>query len=462
VSPADTPYKAIGVEGVRQSGGFVHDEFLQQLVGDRGRRTYREMRDNDSTISSILFAVEMLFRAVQWTVSVDEEGAEAEEAQEFVESVLFEDMSVTWDDFIGVVVTMLTYGWQYSEVTYKRRIGPAEKDPARRSKYTDGKIGIQRIADRSQETLYRWEISETGDVLGLWQMPPVGGQTVFIPIEKALLFRPHQHKGSPEGRSVLRGAYRSWYLLKRIQEVEAIAIERELNGLPVLYLPNATLNGTSAEARAAVVEYTKVVRDIKFNSQGGLLLPSDVFSGVDGQPSGAPQVRLELVSAQGTRAINTNDVVMRYQQDIARTILADFVMLGQGDRGSFALSRSKIDLFARALEGWLESIAQTINRHLIPKLWSLNGFDEKYMPYIVPGKIAPEDIKELGEYAESLSRAGIPIADEDTEDHLRRAAGLPEAPLDRDDYPNTIPEGGTSQPLDNQGDGTEDEELQNE
>jgi len=154
--------------------------------------------------------------------------------------------------------------------------------------------------------------------------------------------------------------------------------------------------------------------------------------------------------------------VMRYQQDIARTILADFVMLGQGDRGSFALSRSKIDLFARALEGWLESIAQTINRHLIPKLWSLNGFDEKYMPYIVPGKIAPEDIKELGEYAESLSRAGIPIADEDTEDHLRRAAGLPEAPLDRDDYPNTIPEGGTSQPLDNQGDGTEDEELQNE
>jgi len=462
VSPADTPYKAIGVEGVRQSGGFVHDEFLQQLVGDRGRRTYREMRDNDSTISSILFAVEMLFRAVQWTVSVDEEGAEAEEAQEFVESVLFEDMSVTWDDFIGVVVTMLTYGWQYSEVTYKRRIGPTEKDPARRSKYTDGKIGIQRIADRSQETLYRWEISETGDVLGLWQMPPVGGQTVFIPIEKALLFRPHQHKGSPEGRSVLRGAYRSWYLLKRIQEVEAIAIERELNGLPVLYLPNATLNGTSAEARAAVVEYTKVVRDIKFNSQGGLLLPSDVFSGVDGQPSGAPQVRLELVSAQGTRAINTNDVVMRYQQDIARTILADFVMLGQGDRGSFALSRSKIDLFARALEGWLESIAQTINRHLIPKLWSLNGFDEKYMPYIVPGKIAPEDIKELGEYAESLSRAGIPIADEDTEDHLRRAAGLPEAPLDRDDYPNTIPEGGTSQPLDNQGDGTEDEELQNE
>jgi hypothetical protein len=34
------------------------------------------------------------------------------------------------------------------------------------------------------------------------------------------------------GRSILRNAVRSWWLLKRIQEHEAIGIERDLPGFP--------------------------------------------------------------------------------------------------------------------------------------------------------------------------------------------------------------------------------------
>jgi hypothetical protein len=413
----------------------VHDEFLVKLVGERGRRVYREMRDNDSVVSAVLFAVEMLLRAVDWTVACD---ADDPEAVEFLESVK-DDMSHTWDEFIGNVATMLTYGWQYTEVVYKRRLGPDQKDPAKRSKYNDGRIGIRKLGDRSQETLNRWEIDEAdGSVLGMWQdRPNGGGPSIFIPIERALLFRPHVHKGSPEGRSVLRGAYRSWFFLKNIQEIEAIAIERELNGLPVVYIPNTMLNGTSAEDISAVNSYKKLVRDIKFNEQGGVILPSDPWCDLEGNPSGMRQVELQLLSSTGTRAINTDETIRRYQGDIARTILADFIMLGQGDRGSFALSRSKVDLFAGALEGWLSAIAATINRHLVPRLWRLNGFDSGVMPYFVPGRVAPEDIKELGDYIASLSRAGIMVADPDTESRLRDAAGLPQAPSD--EMENTIP-----------------------
>lgn len=428
------PMEILGVEGVKISNGYVHDEFLTKLVGERGRRIYRQMRDNDSVISAAFFAIEMLMRAVDWTVSCDTDDPDA---IGFVESIMV-DMSHTWDDFISNVSTMLTYGWQYTEVVYKRRLGPDQTDPTKRSKYSDGRIGIRKLSDRSQETLNRWEIDESdGSVLGMWQDHPNGGMTTFIPIERALLFRPHMHKGSPEGRSVLRGAYRSWHLLKNIQEIEAIAIERELNGLPVVHIPNATLNGTSNDAVAATAAYKKLVRDIKFNEQGGVVLPSDPWYDSDGKPSGLRQVELTLLSSNGTRAINTDDIVRRYQGDIARTVLADFIMLGQGDRGSFALSRSKVDLFAGALEGWMSAIAETINRHLVPQLWRLNGFDSKYMPYLVPGRVAPEDIKELGDYVESLSRAGVSIIDADTETRLRDAAGLPQAPTE--DEANTIP-----------------------
>lgn len=47
------------------------------------------------------------------------------------------------------------------------------------------------------------------------------------------------------------------------------------------------------------------------------------------------------------------------------------------------------------------------------------------MPYVVPGKVAPEDLGELGDYIQKISSAGIILADQATEDHLRNLAGLP-------------------------------------
>lgn len=453
-SSIERPTEILGVEGAKISTGFVHDEFLQKLVGERGRRAYREMRDNDSVVSSILFATEMLLRAVEWTVSCDADDDEAAaESKEFLEGIM-DDMSHTWDEFIGNVVSMLTFGWQYTEVVYKRRLGPDQADPTRRSKFSDGRIGVRKLGDRSQETLNRWQIDpEDGSVLGMHQDPPNGGGVRFIPIERALLFRPHMHKGSPEGRSVLRGAYRSWFMLKNIQEIEAIAIERELNGLPVVYIPNDVLQGTDDESLAAVETYKKLVRDIKFNEQGGVVLPSNPYIDSDGKYTSVRMVELELLNAKGSRAIDTDTVVKRYQQDIARTILASVIMLGQGDRGSWALSKSMVNLFATALEGWLSSIAATINRHLVPKLWKLNGFDPEVMPRFVPGRVAPEDLKELGDYVEALSRAGVPLIDADTENRLRTAAGLPEAPIDEEGE-NTIPKTTPAAP---EGDVDEDE-----
>lgn len=429
----------LGVEGAKISNGFVHEEFLPKLTGSRGRKIYREMRDNDDTVSATLFAVEMLLRAVKWSVEPADQSNEALEAASFVEGALFEDMSHTWDEFIGNVLTMLPFGWQYTEVVFKRRNGQQE-DSTQNSKFSDGRIGIRKLADRSQETLDHWEISEDGGVSGMWQLPPNGGSLKYIPINRALLFRPHPHKGSPEGRSVLRGAYRSWYFLKNIQEIEAIAIERELNGLPVVYIPNKILVGKDDDSKAAVQKYIKMVRDIKFNEQGGAVLPSDPFYNSQGEPTNVRQVELSLLSASGSRAIDTDKVIKRYQASIARTILADFIILGMSDKGSFALSKSKVELFAQALEGWLGSIASVINRHLIRRLWSLNNFDYRHMPTVVPGKVAPVDLAELGDFISKLAGAGATLfPDDDLENNLRGVAGLP-AKAVSDMMPAPIPD----------------------
>lgn len=434
-------FTELGVAGVKISHGFVYDEFLTKLIGDKGRKIYREMRDNDAIVSAILFAVEMLLRAVDWRVESDDElneddmedaSAEGvpttpEDAVAWLESCFFKDMSHTFDEFVSVILSMLQYGWQYTEVVYKRRMGPDSLSSSARSIHEDGLIGIRKLADRSQETLDRWEIDDSGGVIGMWQQPPLGGVRRFIPIEKALLFRPHPFKGSPEGRSVLRASYRSWYFLKNLQEIEAIAIERELNGLPVAYIPNAVLNGKDEVSKKATAAYKKMVRDIKFNEQGGVVLPSDLYADQDGKLSSQRMVELTLLNAGGTRAIDINKTILRYQQDIARTILADFIMLGSGDKGSFALSKDKTGMFTRALSGWLGSIASIVNRHLIPKLWKINNFDRSIMPHLAPGNIEPVDLEKLSAFVERLSRAGAPLFPDDAlENNLRELGGLPE------------------------------------
>lgn len=112
------------------------------------------------------------------------------------------------------------------------------KDGRTRSKYADGLIGWRKLPIRAQETLYQWEYDDEDNLKGMTQMPPPSYNLYTIPIEKALLFRTKSRKDNPEGRSILRNAYRSWYFKRRIQEVEGIGIERDLAGLPVIYGPS--------------------------------------------------------------------------------------------------------------------------------------------------------------------------------------------------------------------------------
>lgn len=415
----------IGVSGAHVHTGMQQEEFLPELRGHRAVKKYREMRDNDDVIGAILQAMDMLIRAVEWRVEAVDDTPEAQADAEFAESVL-EDASHTFEDFISEVLSFLVYGWSFFEVVYKRREGPEQKDPSRRSKFDDGRLGIRKLAPRAQQTLQRWKLDHEGGVQAMVQQSGMGG-AVEIPLEKGLLFRTVNASNSPSGRSVLRNAYRSYYYATHIENIEAIAIERELNGLPVGYIPGEYLRANAGSDKGKIrAEYEKMLRDVKFNEQGFIMLPSDTWPDSEGNPSSTPLVKIELLASSGTRNIETQPVIMRYRQAMARTVLADFIMLGTSERGSFALSKSKADLFLRSLEGYLNNIASTLNRHLISRLWKLNGLNPDTQPRLVPGDIAPVDLEELGQYVQRLSGSGFPIfPDEEVERSLLEAGGLP-------------------------------------
>lgn len=543
-------FTEVGASGLAQYGGFVREEFLPQLQGDRGLKALREMFDNNAIVGSLVFAIQMLIRKVEWRVeppvaaSVEEivdariaerqrraqqmqqaqqqqmmsqlqpqppataagpggagpapvksgpvaphaagvntptaphmpvtkrvrrllgmekssgmmvggidattptddaptdpetgeamefapgagptdlspEARKGEELAVFVETC-FHDMDTSWADTLAQIVTMIVFGFAYHEIVYKKRSGPNPDEPTKGSKYDDGWIGWAKLAGRAQETRFRWEFDDNGEVIGMWQMSPPKFKLKYIPLTKALLFRTTAYKGNPEGRSLFRSAFRSYHFAKRAEEYEAIGLERDLAGVPIAYVPYQmmTPSATSDEI-AALEEIKKIVRNLRFNEQSGVVFPT-AFDPETKQPL----YKLELLSSPRKGAAQDTDrVISRYEQRMAMTVLADFILLGHENVGSKSLGETKADLFTTVLEALLNSIADIINTYAIPRLMQMNNEDPALSPKLTFGRLTQVSIEEMASVITALSGAGFVLAgDEQLEDYVRDFVGFP-------------------------------------
>lgn len=429
----------LGVSGQNTYSGMIFaDEFLTDLRGNRAIQKYREMRDNNATIGSVMYAVEQTLRDVEIKVVPADDSVAAKDAADFVRSVL-DDMDHSLDDHLAEALSFLTYGFAWFEVVYKVR-GGGTTNPKKASKFSDGKIGIKKLSIRAPWTIQRFEVDkDSGEVLGVHQLVTWGKAPKMIPTEKSVYYRTTSLNNDPSGRSVLRNAFVAYTYLNRIQAYEAIAIERELHGIPVGRMPAEYLSADATQDQASLrQQFERALRDVKNNEQGYVLLPSDVYMDVDGKPTNQRLMDLELITANGSRSIDIDPVVRRYQHDIARSLMAEFLMLGGGQSGSYALSKTKTDLFLRSMESYINAIVDVLNKQLIEALWKLNGFDWAVMPKLVAGDVAPHDLRELAAFLRNINGADIDLSDQtDTIEELMHVAELP---FDRDLYEKAMKE----------------------
>lgn len=411
--------KEIGRIGQRRYSGVFFEEFLPQLRGSKGAEVYTEMADNDSTIGAIMFAIENLMRNCEFTIEPGGNSAKDKEAAEFVQGCM-DDMCMTWTDTLSEILSFITYGWSYHEIVYKRRMGKKPGNPDS-SKFDDGLIGWKKLPIRSQETLYEWVYKEhTDDLTGMHQMVVTDTDIVdvVIPIEKALHFVTKSHKNNPEGRSILRSAYRDWYFKKRIQEIEGIGIERDLAGFPLLEAPEGyeeLWDEEDQEMRQALDNATQIVTGIRRDTREGLVVP--------------PGWKLSLLSTGSRRQFDTNQIIERYNKQIAISVLTDFVLLGHESVGSFALADNKTKMFALAVGTYLDIICEVFNNQAIPRLIDVNGEHFKGItdyPYMKHGDIEDANLEKIGAFIQQMVGAGTLTPDDELEDYIRQISNLPE------------------------------------
>lgn len=402
----------LGTVGGQTYSGFDLSEFLPELTGVEGRRKFKQMYMNDPIIGAFFRAIEGLFASVNWRVDTpqaDVDGTMQAIGQRMIDEM---DSDYSFDVWLQGTHSRFIYGFAVFEIVAK--------------KMSDGYIGIKKLAPRDQHTIYEFIMDTTGVVRGFVQRPPTNGRGLDLPVEKCVYLRTSRIIDRPEGMSLLRHCYQPWRYKQDVQVREYHGIDRDLNGLPVLYVPPDDMGATDEEKALKRMMWQKLVSNTRLDKTSGVVLSSETYPDQDGKPTNVPKYRLELVASNSTRSVDTSGIITRYDQAIAMSLLADFLTLGSGTgKGSYALSKEKTDFFFESFKGYVDGLCAAFNDQVFKRLWEINALPMDLCPKLTYDNLQKQDLDILGAFLSAMAGVGIQLSDDETVQYLRKVSGLP-------------------------------------
>lgn len=403
------PKKPIGATGLNRNVGYVTEEFLPALRGQKAVQIYREMLANSPLIGASVSTVEMLLKNVSWEVVASSEDDRAKIAEEIVRKSM-EGMDTTWRDFIAEALSFIWYGWAFFEMTFERK---------------GDYVGWRDLSIRSQDTLVRWVFDDHGRAVGMVQSAAPRWDFRTIPLNRGVHIINRSRKRNPEGVSALRNAYEPWYFGKRIMQIEAIGLERDLAGLPIVWLPADILRDSEKNPakKKQVEQFVKLVRSVRRDANEGLVMPLEYDT-----ETKQKRYEFQLLSSGGGRQFDTNRTIERYEQRMLQAMMTDFIMLGAlSATGSYAMHLDKTGMLRAALNGHAQQIAEALNRQAIPRLMLLNSVPREHWPKIVPSDVDAPNLGELAQFMGAMAGMGMQFfPDPDMEAFVRKSARMPE------------------------------------
>lgn len=424
-SKASLQMKQIGHTGLPTAMGLVRDDFYNELEYPFAAKTFKNMVYHP-TVASAVTVIKDTIRKVNWDVKPVDDSEEAKEQAEFIQSCM-QDMDRPWKEYINEFLSIITYGFSLNEKVFKRRKN-------KKSKFTDNKIGWKKLPSRNQASVKRWVWDEEGrDLIGVVQdlalvkrgasRYETTNPIVGIPIEKLLHFRHDAQLDNPEGNSPLKSAYIPWKYMVTIEEYEAVGISRDLAGMPIIYLPPEYMAENASDDKKAVYTYMQqVVRNINANEQAGLVFPRFIDPETKHDAFG-----FELANTQGGKSYDTDAIIRRYEQKILMSFLADVLIIGHGNTGSFSLASEKSNLLSTKIAAILDQIVEVINNDLIPHTFRINGWDDSETPKIVYNDFEKTSLDEVGKLVQRAVSVGALEVDKELSNKLRELIEVPPA-----------------------------------
>lgn len=356
-----------------------------------------------------------------WTVNPpqglsDNEAGAAQDYADLAYADLF-SMTNSWASVVRKTAAFKLHGFALLEWTAVRK--------------PDGHLGFLDIEHRPQKTIARWNRDESGTVEAVVQKVP-GRPDAEIPRSKLIYAVDDTLSDSPEGIGLFRHLAKTADRLEQFLKLEEIGFTTDLRGIPIARAPlselreevvNAGEVGSKArqeaEARRNAILaplrswLDKHVRNVK----SGMLLPSDTYKGtsVDKSvtPSNVPKWALELLSGDSTSFDAIANAVVRMNQELARILGCEHLLLGSDGSGSLALARSKVGTFYLTVTSTLLDLCEIFDRDVLTPWAELNGVPEELRPQMGVNEISDRDIDQVLQALRDLSVAGAPMMPDD-------------------------------------------------
>ena len=340
---AGVPYRTeAGKTHNRFSGMYNTGENVPELMDIQAYYTYRKMRRSDPTVSAVMRSIELPIRQATFDVSppVDKPTVAEKDQAKYISDWLLDRLD--WGKSIRQAITSLTHGFAVLEKVYER---------------SRGKIVPRKLAFRPQNTLIDDKRDSNGELTALIQ--DIDGRRIELERERLILFTVGGESGSDwRGQSLLRSAYKPWYIKERMEIITGIAHERFTAGIPYVIAPDGAVEGDENWKSAE-----RALENLHAGTHSRVVIPFGwVFS----------------ILERKSQPMDPIAFIKELKDDIKTAPLALHLRLGGNDTsGSKALGVTFVDSFLHGVQAWGNLIVESFNEDLIKDLVHQNwGFRE--------------------------------------------------------------------------------------
>jgi hypothetical protein len=367
--------------------GWVSLEYMGELMPPLGLAKFQRMVMNDPIVGGLMLHMLFAIERVKWDIVGDNEDLVKEQIA---------GMAVSMEQLFLEMATAFTFGFYIGEMVWD---------------IVGGKPTLIDIIPRHQTSIQAID-DKDGNVV---QFDAEVG-SVSIPYSKCLHHSFITMSRNPWGISLLRHIYKPYYYKVSIEATEAVGLDRDLSGLPVMTAPEG-FDFTAADpgspnyqpAIEATLQWaTEIVTNVRKDQLQGIVKPNGWT--------------FDIVRGENRTTIPTNDIITRYNTEMAAGLVENFMALsGAASRGT--ATASHIDNFVTACEGYASIMADHISYQVFKKICNYNG-QEKF-PTLKTRVANFSILSSLGDYISKLVTAGVVMPNQSLEKAALDCANLP-------------------------------------
>lgn len=423
--PALTPHREAGASGtINQDGWIVSSEYNPDLRWPDSITIYDRMVKSDSSVrEAYLHTVAPILNA-EWDIEPASDDPAHLEHAAMVKAAYFEWASVPFSVTLAQTLKYLAQGYQVFEIVDKvidaelAVARPDEDDlvlPSRQFLTWD------RWAHRKPETVWRWNVEE-GRLVSIEQRTFKDGDwgqfTILVengPVAGLAVFVNEQEGDDFTGLSMLRSAYKAWWMKELIEKVATQAYERHGIGVLVAYVPDDAKNDTKL-----LDTISTMLEDVKAGDNSYL-----VFPGPKGMTTAQSTGGFWFEIASPTGGIPDFTPFLEYQRgEIKGNVLARFAELGHGSTGARATSDTQSQVWYAALHAVADHIVGVHNQQ-IRRLVEANYGPVDKAPSLVARNIEHRNLEEFAQANAQLVAAGAIEPDKSYRGYIREGVDAP-------------------------------------